>query len=171
MNQRSSFVTAVIVISGLVAACSSAVPAPSAATGPATPGSASGTQAAAPAVTPTAPAAGGPVVTTATVGSQGTLIVASANGMTVYTFASDVANSGKSACTSDCITTWPPLTIPAGSTPSGTSGVTGKLGTITRADDGSTQVTYNGLPLHFFSGDAAPGDAKGIYPGWSAVKP
>ena len=49
--------------------------------------------------------------------------------------------------------------------------MTGKLGTITRADDGSTQVTYNGLPLYFFSGDAAPGDANGIYTGWAAVKP
>ena len=33
----------------------------------------------------------------------------------------------------------------------------------------SLQVTYNGLPLYFFSGDSAPGDANGIYPGWQAV--
>ena len=107
----------------------------------------------------------------ATVGTQGMLLVAGANGMTVYTFNKDVANSGTSNCTGACITRWPALTIPAGSTPAGESGVTGTLGTITRADDGSTQVTYNGLPLYFFSGDAAPGDANGIYSGWSAVKP
>jgi predicted lipoprotein with Yx(FWY)xxD motif len=108
---------------------------------------------------------------TATVGTQGTLLVAGANGMTVYTFAKDVANSGTSACTGGCITKWPALTVPAGSTPAGGSGVTGKLGTITRSDDGSTQVTYNGLPLYFYSGDKAPGDANGTYTGWSAVKP
>ena len=40
--------------------------------------------------------------------------------------------------------------------------MTGKLGTITR-DDGTLQVTYNGLPLYFFKNDKAPGDANGIY--------
>jgi predicted lipoprotein with Yx(FWY)xxD motif len=48
--------------------------------------------------------------------------------------------------------------------------VTGKLATITR-DDGSLQVTYNGLPLYFFKNDKAPGDANGVYAGWVAVKP
>ena len=81
-----------------------------------------------------APAAGGPVIMTATVGSNGTLVVASSNGMTVYTFDKDVANSGTSACTGGCITKWPALTVPAGSTPTAASGITGKLGTITRAD-------------------------------------
>jgi predicted lipoprotein with Yx(FWY)xxD motif len=51
------------------------------------------------------------------------------------------------------------------------TGVSGTLATITRADDGSLQVTYNGLPLYFFSGDKAAGDATGAYPGWDAVKP
>ena len=40
--------------------------------------------------------------------------------------------------------------------------MTGKLGTITR-DDGTLQVTYNGLPLYFFKNDKAPGDANGVY--------
>lgn len=44
------------------------------------------------------------------------------------------------------------------------------LKTITR-DDGSTQVTYNGMPLHFYKGDTAPGDMNGHYPGWSIAKP
>ena len=49
--------------------------------------------------------------------------------------------------------------------------MTGKLGTITRADDGTLQVTYNGMPLYFFSGDTAAGDANGVYTNWEAVKP
>ena len=43
--------------------------------------------------------------------------------------------------------------------------------TITRSDDGSLQVTYNGLPLYFFVGDHAKGDLNGVYTDWSAVKP
>jgi predicted lipoprotein with Yx(FWY)xxD motif len=120
---------------------------------------------------------GGPATTptllSQTVGTNGTLLVAGSNQMTVYEFDQDVANSGTSACTAtdDCITTWPALTSPAGSTPTGGPGVSGKLGTITRADSGALQVTYNGVPLYFFSGDAAVGDSNGIYTHWSAVKP
>ena len=59
---------------------------------------------------------------------------------------------------------------PAGATPTGDTGVSGKFGTITR-DDGTVQVTYNGLPLYFFSGDKKVGDANGVYTNWEAVKP
>jgi predicted lipoprotein with Yx(FWY)xxD motif len=103
------------------------------------------------------------------IGSHGTLMVAASNGMTLYTFTKDVAGSGTSACTGGCLTNWPALTIPAGDTPTGDSTVTGTLGTIVRADNGATQVTYNGLPLYFFSKDKAPGDTNGIYPNWEAV--
>ncbi len=113
----------------------------------------------------------GATVEATSVGSQGTILVAGSNGMTVYTFTSDVKDSGTSACTGGCLQRWPALTVPAGTAPSGASGVAGTLGTITRADDGTSQVTYNGLPLYFFSGDAAPGDANGVYPNWEAVKP
>jgi predicted lipoprotein with Yx(FWY)xxD motif len=97
-------------------------------------------------------------------------LYAGENGLTVYTFTKDVKDSGKSACTGGCIDTWPALTVPAGSTPTGGSGVTGTLGTITR-DDGTLQVTYNGLPLYFFKNDKAEGDTNGIYENWNAVKP
>ncbi|HEY7937567.1 MAG TPA: hypothetical protein VID26_10630 [Candidatus Limnocylindrales bacterium] len=108
-----------------------------------------------------------------TVGANGTLLVAGSNQMTVYEFDQDVANSGTSACTAtgDCIATWPAVTIPAGTTPTGGPGVPGKLGTITRSDSGALQVTYNGVPLYFYSGDSAVGDSNGIYTHWSAVKP
>jgi predicted lipoprotein with Yx(FWY)xxD motif len=161
MRPKTLMVAATVGAAGFAAACTSPVTAPPAAS-PA---------AFVPSAASVAPPGSGPVVRTATVGTQGTLLVAGADGMTVYTFSKDVANGGTSACAGGCITRWPALTIPAGSTPAGGSGVTGRLGTITRADDSSTQATYNGLPLYFFSGDTAPRDANGVYSGWSAVKP
>lgn len=105
------------------------------------------------------------------VGSQGTILVAGSNGMTVYTFAKDVPNSGKSNCTGGCLATWPALTVSSASGATGSSAVTGKIATITRSDDSSLQVTYNGLPLYFFKNDHAPGDANGVYTNWMTVKP
>lgn len=165
MRSRTLMAAAIVSVAGLAAACSGAATAAPASSPSPAPAATAAASASAPA------AAGGPVVMTATVGTVGTLVVASSNGMTVYTFDKDVANSGTSACTGGCIAKWPALTVPAGSTPTGASGVTGKLGTITRADDSTLQVTYNGKPLYFFSGDKAAGDSNGIYTGWSAVKP
>jgi predicted lipoprotein with Yx(FWY)xxD motif len=101
----------------------------------------------------------------------GTVLVAGSDGMTLYQFSSDTANSGTSACTGGCISKWPALTVPAGSTPSAGTGARGKLGTIVRTDGGALQVTYNGFPVYFFSGDTAPGDTNGNYPNWTPVKP
>jgi predicted lipoprotein with Yx(FWY)xxD motif len=117
--------------------------------------------------------AGTPTVVAQSVGSSGTLLVAGVTRMTVYAFDQDVANSGTSACTAtdDCIATWPAVTIPAGAAPTGGAGASGTLGTITRADSGVLQVTYNGVPLYFYSGDHAAGDSNGIYTHWNAVKP
>ena len=105
------------------------------------------------------------------VGSLGTVLVAGSNGMTVYIFTKDTKDSGTSACTGQCIANWPALSVPTGATPTGGTGVTGTLATITRPDDGSLQVTYNGLPLYFFKNDKAPGDSAGVYENWEAVKP
>jgi predicted lipoprotein with Yx(FWY)xxD motif len=104
-------------------------------------------------------------------GAKGKVLVASSNQMTVYTFEKDTANSGKSACTGACITKWPALSMTAGATPAAGSGVSGKLGTFVRSDDSTTQVTYNGLPLYFFSNDKAPGDTNGDYQNWLLIKP
>jgi len=108
-------------------------------------------------------------VKAANAGGQNVL-VAGSNGMTLYTFTNDTAGSGKSSCSGGCLTTWPALTVPSGSTPTAASGVSGTLGTITR-DDGTIQVTYNGLPLYFYKGDHNPGDTNGNYPSWNLVKP
>jgi predicted lipoprotein with Yx(FWY)xxD motif len=186
MSPRTLISIAVIVVAGLAAGCSSAAtPAPptqAPATQPPASSAAPAASSAAPAASSAAPAASsaapsassgppasGPVIKVATVGSN-KWIVASSNGMTVYTFSQDVKDSGKSGCNGGCATTWPPLTVAAGTKPTGDAGVSGKIGTITRGD-GTLQVTYNGLPLYFFSGDSAVGDMKGVYTGWSAVKP
>ena len=105
------------------------------------------------------------------VGDAGTILVDGATGLTLYIFTKDTKDSGKSVCTGGCLDAWPALTVGAGETPTGGDGVTGTLGTITREDDGSLQVTYNGLPLYFFKNDAEPGDLNGVYENWETVAP
>ena len=79
-------------------------------------------------------------------------------GMTLYIFQSDTV--GVSKCGADCASAWPPLAIKTGLTPTGGPGVTGRLGVLKRSD-GSLQVTYDGWPLYYFSGDTNPGDTNG----------
>jgi len=114
-------------------------------------------------------AADAQVVAGKVIATHGTLMVATSSQMTLCTFDKDVAGSGASTCTGGCLTKWPALTVAAGDTPTGGTGVTGTLGTITRADNGALQVTYNGLPLYFFANDKAPGDTNGIYTNWRAI--
>ena len=161
----SLFITAAILVgcSSTGASPSPASQAPASAAPPA-----SAPAASAPAASESA--AGAATVEAKPVGAAGTVLVDGDDGMTVYIFTKDVKDSGKSNCTTGCIDTWPALTVPAGATPTGGASLTGKLGTITR-DDGTLQVTYNGLPLYFFKNDKAPGDANGIYEYWEAVKP
>jgi predicted lipoprotein with Yx(FWY)xxD motif len=123
----------------------------------------------APTPAPTPVPAPATVVMTGQAGGQ-TVLVASSNHLTLYTYNADVAGSGTSNCNSGCISEWPPLTVPPGTVPAAGPGVTGHLGTIRRSD-GSTQVTYNGRPLYFFAGDSAPGQTNGHYTGWSVATP
>lgn len=81
-----------------------------------------------------------------------------AKGLTLYTFANDT--EGKSTCTGDCATTWPPLLVEEGE-PTASMDVPGSLGVYERMEDGGRQLTYNGMPLYYFSGDSAPGDTNG----------
>lgn len=101
--------------------------------------------------------------------SLGTVVV-DGKGRTVYYFDKDTPNSGRSACNAGCDSTWPPVTA-AGSTPK-VAGVTGKLGTITR-DDGTKQVTVNGLPVYTYTPDTAAGDVTGQGVGgvWWVLRP
>jgi predicted lipoprotein with Yx(FWY)xxD motif len=85
---------------------------------------------------------------------NGTQVLTNSAGFTLYWFVPDTSTTSK--CTGSCATYWPPVKGPA----TAGSGVTGKLGTITRSD-GTTQATYDGHPLYTYVGDTAPGQAKG----------
>jgi predicted lipoprotein with Yx(FWY)xxD motif len=99
-----------------------------------------------------ASAAGGTTLLAKTI--SGKSVLANAQGFTLYWFVPDTATTSK--CTGSCATYWPPVKGPAAAG----SGVTGKLGIITRSD-GTTQATYNGHPLYTYAGDTAPGQDKG----------
>jgi predicted lipoprotein with Yx(FWY)xxD motif len=97
-------------------------------------------------------AASSSALKTATIG--GATVLTNAKGFTLYWFAPDTATTSK--CNGSCATFWPPVKGPA----TAGAGVTGKLATIKRSG-GSVQATYNGHPLYTYSGDSAPGQAKG----------
>ena len=84
-------------------------------------------------------------------------VVVDAKGITLYMYTKDTQGSGRSACTGQCLTAWPPLLVAA--TPS-VPGITGKLATIT-TPDGRKQATLDGWPLYYFAKDKAPGDVTG----------
>ena len=107
------------------------------------------------------PASGGGgtavTVSAAAVPGVGQVLVTS-QGMTLYYLKTETNGSIK--CTGSCASAWPPLLLPSGTaSASAGAGVTGKLGTIARPE-GTTQVTYDGMPLYTFTSDS-PGAASG----------
>ena len=121
-----------------------------------------------------APAGSAPASTSAAVLSVGQSkagqIVVAGQGLSVYYFTKNTKDSGNSACTGACLTSWPPVTSPT-ATPT-VNGVTGKVGTIPTAD-GKMQVTINGMPIYYYSKDQAAGDINGQGVGgvWFLVSP
>jgi len=115
-------------------------------------GSSGGGTAASSAPPASSAASAGNALKTATI--SGTTVLTNSQGFTLYWFVPDT--STKSNCNGSCATFWPPVKGPV----TAGTGMTGKLGTIKRAD-GSTQATYNGHPLYTYKADTAPGEAKG----------
>jgi predicted lipoprotein with Yx(FWY)xxD motif len=107
---------------------------------------------ASPSAAPASSASSGSALKTMMIG--GATVLTNAQGMTLYWFVPDTA--AKSNCNGTCAKYWPPVKGPV----TAGSGVTGKLGTITRSD-GATQATYNGHPLYAYVADTAPGQNKG----------
>lgn len=100
-------------------------------------------------------AGSGAVVKTASNSSVGGTILVDSQGMTLYHLSGE--QNGKFICTSSaCVGVWHPLTVSAGSTPTGVS----SLATVKRPD-GTVQVTYKGTPLYTFAQDTAPGQVHG----------
>ena len=76
-------------------------------------------------------------------------------GAVLYSFSKD--EKSKSNCAGACATTWPvyaPATITAGAGIDGT-----KLASFDNG--GKKQLTIDGVPLYYFSGDTKPGDTNG----------
>jgi predicted lipoprotein with Yx(FWY)xxD motif len=163
----------------LLAACgssSSAKPAATPTTKPATAATTPTTKPVA-AVTPTTkpaattPAAAGPessVIKVATT-SLGKVLV-DANGKTLYLYTKDTQNK-PGTCATGCSPTWPPLI--AAKLPTAGTDVTAKDLTLIRRADGTEQVAYNGWPLYLYAKDAKAGDVVGQKIGgvWFAVDP
>lgn len=108
---------------------------------------------------------------TINVGTDPTLgeILVDGNGMTLYMFANDEPNTVN--CTEGCLENWPPL-VTQGSPVLG-EGVDPTLVGNAPLPDGRMIVTYNSMPLYYYSGDAAPGDVNGQGVGdvWWVVSP
>lgn len=96
------------------------------------------------------------------------MILTDPSNRTLYWYTKD--SPGKSVCTGGCLSAWPPFA--ATGTPTLPAGVPGTLGTITRSD-GTTQVTYDDMPLYYFAKDTAPGDTTGQGVGkvWYVITP
>jgi len=93
-------------------------------------------------------------------------VLAGPNGMTLYVFDKDTADSGKSVCNGQCATNWPPLMATDADKP------TGDYMVITR-DDGKKQWAMKGKPLYYWAKDSKPGDmtGDGLMNAWHVIKP
>jgi predicted lipoprotein with Yx(FWY)xxD motif len=113
-------------------------------------------------------ASGTPLLQTATVtvAGQSMSVLTNDKGLTIYHRTSDTATSV--TCTGSCATSWPPILLVTGA-PTAAAEIVGNVTTLD--DPNGKQLLYKGQPLYRFSGDKAPGDAKGQGIGgvWFAV--
>ncbi|RYF81728.1 MAG: hypothetical protein EOO29_09560 [Comamonadaceae bacterium] len=96
--------------------------------------------------------------------SDGVLVTP--QGLTLYTYARDVADGGVSACLADCTVKWPPFVAASLGTPP-------ESYSLVRRQDGRAQWAFRGQPLYTWPEDQEPGDRYGDnYQGvWHIVKP
>ena len=131
----------------LAAACSSA--------GSSTAASSPASSASAAAAGGSASGSGNTVIETAS-SSAGTVLT-NGSGRAVYLWVKDTGDM--SQCSGACAGAWPAVTTTGTVTAAGAAKAS-DLGTITRSD-GTKQVTYDGHPLYYFSGDSGAGTASG----------
>ena len=115
----------------------------------------------APAPSTAPPLTGGTAISIGTknVAPVGTVLV-DQQGLTLYLLTKE--EGGKIMCTGSCASIWPPVVLPSGaSSATGIAGVKSSLLGSVQLPDGSLEATYNGYPLHTYSGDSGPGQANG----------
>jgi predicted lipoprotein with Yx(FWY)xxD motif len=106
-------------------------------------------------------------VTSASMGD----ILVDPDGNTLYMFVPDQEENGEPTCYDDCAQAWPAFEA-TGDLTAGEGLDQSLLASVERTD-GTTQVTYNDLPLYYFSGDEAAGDTngQGLMDVWYVVSP
>jgi predicted lipoprotein with Yx(FWY)xxD motif len=100
-------------------------------------------------------AAAGSPMTVSTAQTPLGSVLTGPNGNTVYTLVS--AQGTPLSCTGSCLTVWPPVTATAGTLPHAGSGVSATLAIAASV----MQITADGAPLYYFSGDSAAGQTFG----------
>ena len=117
---------------------------------------------------PTMPAFSEAVINVAMDAKLGNILVG-ANGMTLYMYTKDGPNV--SNCSGGCLAAWPAL-LTKGTPVLGTGVDKTMVGTATMAD-GSMIVTYNKMPLYYWTKDVKAGDVTGQGVGgiWFVVSP
>jgi predicted lipoprotein with Yx(FWY)xxD motif len=98
-------------------------------------------------------------------------ILADPDGNTLYMFVPDQEEDGEPTCYDDCAEAWPAFEA-TGELTAGEGLDQSLLASVDRTD-GTSQVTYNDLPLYYFSGDEAAGDTngQGLMDVWYVVSP
>jgi predicted lipoprotein with Yx(FWY)xxD motif len=114
----------------------------------------------------------GTAITVKRASKLGAVLAAGPKRMTVYLFEADKGSA--SNCSGACASAWPPVTT-SGAPVAAKGALAADLGTIKRSD-GTTQVTYKGHPLYYFTRDGDAGDAYGegvvgFGASWYAVSP
>ncbi len=100
--------------------------------------------------------ASGPAVVATADGTMGAFLTDGA-GRTLYLWLGDPSST--SLCTGQCATYWPPL-LTSG-TPTANGMADSKLLATSKRADGTTQVTYAGHPVYYYSGDKTAGATSG----------
>ena len=96
-------------------------------------------------------------------------ILVDGDGRTLYMYTKDAKDM--SNCYDKCEVAWPPLLQT--DKPAVANGVDASLLGTTQRKDGTTQVTYNGMPLYYYFKDHAAGDVTGQAVGsvWYVLSP
>lgn len=97
------------------------------------------------------------VIASRTPGPGGGTFVTDAAGTALYMLEGDTDGS---KCTGACLQAWPPV-LATGVQPTGGAGLQPAMVSTIRRPDGSTQMTYNGHPLHHYAADSGAATTSG----------